>query len=227
MFIDPLYIIFALPAFLIGIVAQLLLKYYNSKYSQVKTSSGITGAQALEKIVNAQQFDITLAMTQQKLGDNYNTSNKVVTLSQEVANLPSIASVGIAAHELGHVQQHQKGSALMKARNMIVPAVNIGSSLGYMMMFGGIIINIAGVAWLGLLMFSGTTIFSLLTLPVEIDASKRALTLIQDNHILMPEEIGGVKKVLTAAALTYVAATVQSLGTLLYFFLRVQGVGRD
>lgn len=223
MFIDPLYLLLALPAFILGVVAQLLLKYYNSKYSKIKTSSGITGAQAVERIVQAEGLDISLSLTNQKLGDHYDPRSRTVTLSSEVANLPSIASVGVAAHEIGHVVQHQKGSALMSVRNLIVPVVNIGSSLGYIMIFAGIAINAINLAWLGLALFSGTSIFSLLTLPVEIDASRRALKLIQDNQILMPEELYGVKKVLTAAALTYVAATVQSLGTLLYFFLRIQG----
>ena len=226
MFIDPLYIIFALPALALGIVAQILLKIWTSKYFKQTPVSNFNGAQTVEKISNNHNFDISLALTNQHLGDNYNPTNHVLTLSKEIAERPSITSVGIAAHELGHVQQHMTGSTLIKLRTTLVPALNIGTNIGYFLLIGGIILGLSNLAWLGIVLFSGATFFSVITLPIEIDASRRALKLINQEQILLPQEIPGVKKVLSAAALTYVAATIQSIGTLLYFILRVQGIGR-
>jgi Zn-dependent membrane protease YugP len=226
MFIDPLYLIFALPALIVGIVAQILLKIWTGRYFKQTPVSNLNGAQTVEKISNNHNFDISLALTNQSLGDNYNPTNRVLTLSKDIAEKSSITSVGIAAHELGHVQQHMTGSALIRLRTALVPTLNIGTNIGYMMLIGGIILGLSNLAWLGIILFSGATFFSLITLPIEIDASRRALKLINQEQILLPQEIPGVKKVLSAAALTYVAATIQSIGTLLYFILRVQGIGR-
>ncbi|MCA9380062.1 zinc metallopeptidase [Candidatus Dojkabacteria bacterium] len=226
MFIDPLYLIFALPALIVGIVAQILLKIWTGRYFKQTPVSNFNGAQTVEKISNNHNFDISLALTNQSLGDNYNPTNRVLTLSKDIAEKSSITSVGIAAHELGHVQQHMTGSALIRLRTALVPTLNIGTNIGYIMLIGGIILGLSNLAWLGIILFSGATFFSLITLPIEIDASRRALKLINQEQILLPQEIPGVKKVLSAAALTYVAATIQSIGTLLYFILRVQGIGR-
>lgn len=226
MFIDPLYILFALPALLLGIIAQILLKIWTSQYFKKTPISNFNGAQTVEKISNNHNFDISLALTNQHLGDNYNPTNKVLTLSRDIAEKSSITSVGIAAHELGHVQQHMTGSLLIRMRSTLVPVLNIGTNIGYFMLIGGIILGLSDLAWLGIILFSGATFFSIITLPIEIDASRRALNLINQEQILLPQELPGVKKVLSAAALTYVAATIQSIGTLIYFILRVQGIGK-
>lgn len=226
MFIDPLYIIFALPALVIGIIAQILLKIWTNQYFKQTPISNFNGAQTVEKISNNHGFDISLALTNHSLGDNYNPSNRVLTLSKDIAEKSSITSIGIAAHELGHVQQHMSGSTLIRLRTAVVPALNIGTNIGYFLLIGGIILGLSNLAWVGIILFSGATFFSLITLPIELDASRRALKLINQAQILLPQEIPGVKKVLSAAALTYVAATIQSIGTLLYFILRVQGIGR-
>lgn len=226
-YFDPLYFVFALPAFAIGIVAQILLYLWTRKYHKQKPVSGFNGAQTVEKIANNRNFNINLALTTHKLGDNYNPTNHTLTLSKDIAQNASITSVGIAAHELGHVEQHQSGSILIKLRTAIVPTLNIGTSIGYFLLVLGIILGATNLAWLGIVLFSGTTIFSLITLPIEIDASRRALRMLRVEQILLPQEISSVKKVLSAAALTYIAATVQSVGTLLFFILRVQGIKRD
>lgn len=226
-YFDPLYFVFALPAFALGIIAQILLKIWTGSYMKKKPISGFNGAQTVEKIANNRGFSISLAVTGHRLGDNYNPSNKTLTLSEEIARIPSITSVGIAAHELGHVEQHQSGSMLIKLRTAMVPALNISTNIGYFLLIFGIIIGLADLAWIGIILFSGAVLFSLLTLPIEIDASKRALNMLTKESILMPQELPGVKKVLSAAALTYVAATIQSLGTLLYFILRVRGISRN
>lgn len=226
-FFDLTYILFSLPALIVGLIASLLLKYWTGKYRKVLNSNGHTGVDIAEKIAQRNSFGIRLNITPRFLGDNYNPVTKELTLSREVAQEKSITSVGIAAHELGHVDQDYSKNLLFRLRTAIVPAVNIGSSLGYFLLIFGIIIGLSGLAWLGIILFSATTFFSLVTLPIEIDASRRALKLIRQEQLLFESEIPGVKKVLTAAALTYVAATLQSLGSLLYFVLRVQGISRN
>jgi len=226
MYFDPLYFVFALPALAIGLIAQILLKLWTSQYSKQAPVSGFNGAQTVERIANSQGFNISVSLTPHQLGDNYNPLDHTLTLSQEIAQNPSITSVGIAAHELGHVEQHQTGSVLIKLRTALVPTLNIGTNIGYILLILGIILGFSNLAWLGIVLFSGATIFSVITLPIEIDASRRALKMLIREKILLPQEIPGVKKVLSAAALTYVAATIQSVGTLLYFVLRVQGIGK-
>lgn len=223
-YFDPLYLLYALPAFVIGLVAQILLTVWTRKYQKVQPMNNFTGVQVVEKIANNQNFNISLALTKQNLGDNYNPITHTLTLSEKIATTSSITSVGIAAHELGHVAQHQNGSILMSIRTTLVPTLNISTQIGYIMLIIGVILGITNLAWLGIILFSGTTLFSFLTLPIEIDASRRALNLLIKENILTPQELPGVKKVLSAAALTYIAATVQSIGTLLYFILRVKGI---
>lgn len=225
-YFDPIYFIFILPALLVGILAQILLSVWTKKYHKQKPISGLNGAQIVEKIANSRNFPIELALTTQKLGDNYNPTNHTLTLSRDIAQTSSITAVGIAAHELGHVEQHQLGSTLIRLRTLIVPALNIGTNIGYFLLIFGIVLGATNLAWIGIILFSGTVIFSVITLPIEIDASRRALHMLQTEQILLPQELPGVKRVLSAAALTYIASTIQSVGTLLYFLLRIQGGGR-
>lgn len=225
-FFDPLYFVFALPALAIGLIAQILLKIWTSRYHNVEPVSGLNGAQTVERIVASRGFPISFDITPQNLGDNYNPITKTLTLSHEIAQRASITSVGIAAHELGHVEQHMTGSVLIKLRTALLPAINIGTNIGYFMLIIGIVIGFTDLAWLGIILFSGATLFSVITLPIEIDASRRALKLLTNEKILLAQEMPGVKRVLSAAALTYIAATIQSVGTLLYFILRVQGIGK-
>ncbi|KXK08662.1 MAG: zinc metallopeptidase [Candidatus Dojkabacteria bacterium] len=226
-FIDPLYIIFLLPGLLVTIVAMFLLRIWTDENRRRINSQGLSGADVLQKIAQAKGFPISMAITDQELGDNYNPLNKTVTLSMAVANERSITSVGIAAHELGHVEQHISGSALMAIRTTIAPVVSIGSNLGMILLMAGIVIGISQLAWIGVLFFAGTTLFTLITLPIELDASRRAMRMITELRLLDATELGGVRKVLIAAALTYVAAVLQSLGQLAYFAMQASGVRRN
>lgn len=223
-FVDPLYIIFALPALAVSLIATLLLNHWNSKYSRISNSRGVSGREAAQLISQRHNFAIDYQETDQPLGDNYHPGDNVLTLSAGVARESSIASVAIAAHELGHVQQDFSRSVLLSARSLLVPAVNIGSNLGYLLIFLGLILEFSGLAWLGLGLFSLALVFSLLTLPIELDASRRALNFISELDLLTEGEQAGAKKVLTGAALTYVAAVVAALGSFVYFFLRVRGI---
>lgn len=226
-YIDPSYLLYMLPAFLIGLIAQLLLKLWTNQYMKKTPVSGLNGVQVVEKIANSKNFNISFSVSQRHLSDHYDPRNKNLALSKDIASVASITSVGIAAHELGHVEQDFSNSPLMKIRGLLVPAVGIGTNIGYGLLIMGIILGLANLAWLGIILFSASVVFSLITLPIELDASRRALRLLKDEQILLPNELGGAKKVLSAAALTYVAATVQSIATLLYFVGRTQGMNRN
>lgn len=225
-YIDPLYIIFSLPAIFIGGLASLLLRYWTNKYLSRENLNHITGVEVVERIARKKGLDIRLTVNDNFLSDHYNPSDRTLSLSRPIAQTTTITAVGIAAHEMGHALQHHNGNILLSLRNLLVPALNIGTSLGYFLLIMGIIIGFTQLAWVGIILFSGSTIFSFMTLPIELDASSKALKLIREEQLLFPEEISGAKKVLTAAALTYVAASLQSLGSLVYFFLRVRGMGR-
>jgi len=227
MYFDPLYLVFALPAILLVMYAQWRVQSTYAKYAQVPNGRRVTGAQAAQVLLQAtglQNVDITGIPGQ--LTDHYDPGKKVLGLSAEVANKPSIAALGIVAHEVGHAQQDKEGYGLMRLRMGLVPIVNIGSTLGYIMLIGGIILGITGVAWLGILLFSSGALFSLVTLPVELDASRRALDLLQKTRLVVNEELGEARKVLNAAALTYVAALAQAISSLLYFVFILLGAGR-
>lgn len=223
-YFDITYLLFSLPAILIGLMAQMLLSYWTNKYRHVGNAGNLTGIDAVERIAKAKDLQIRLETTPAELSDNYNPQTRTLTISDFVAHEASIASVGIAAHELGHAMQHKQASLLFNLRTAIVPLVSIGTSFGYILLIMGILIGLTQLAWVGIILFSSTTLFSLVTLPVELDASRRALNMISETQLLYPDEIPGVRKVLFAAALTYVAGTLQSLGALLYFIFRVQGM---
>lgn len=225
-YFDPLYIICAMPALLLGILASLLMKYWSSKYQSIPNSKNLTGYDAMQKIVTFYSIEIDLKQTSKHLGDHYNPRTKTLALSREVIGRPTIASIAIVAHELGHAKQHQDSNVLMSLRTLIVPAINIGTNLGLILIFIGFFLALTSLAWVGLIFFSGTVIFSLLTLPIEIDASSKGLRMIRKLELLDKSEIGGAKNVLTAAALTYVAAAIGSISTFIYFFLRVRGNSR-
>jgi len=226
-FFDPVYLIFVLPAFLVGIIATILLKVWTNRYLKVMNTNHLTGLQIAEKIAHNENLNFQVNVMEQTLGENYNPSNRTLSVSRVIGYTTSIASAGIIAHELGHIEQHKQGSLLLKLRSALVPAVNIGSNLGYFLLVIGLVLQFTALAWLGIGFFALATVFSLLTLPIEIDASKRALKLLSRNQILFPKEMHGVKLVLAAAALTYVAALFQSLGQLLYFIFRIQGTGSN
>ena len=222
-YVDPLYILFSLPALILSIVASLLLRYWNHKYINTPASTNLTGLEAVQKAAINYNLNVSLTQAKDYLGDHYNPADKTLALSREVAQRPTIASIAVATHELGHAQQHQTNNILLSLRSFIVPVVNIGTTFGYILIIFGIILSLTNLAWAGIVLFSFSTFFSLLTLPIEIDASRGAINMINELRLLNPMEIGGAKKVLIAASLTYVAAAVASLANLAYFVFQVRG----
>lgn len=225
-----LYILISLPALLLGLWAQMRVKSAFKKYSKVASARGITGAQAARRILDANGlYEVQVEQVNGFLSDHYDPRSKVLRLSPDVYRSPSLASVGVAAHEAGHALQDQKNYAPLIWRSAMVPTVQLGSWLGpIIFMAGFFLMGSLGqmgetIAWIGLALFAATALFALVTLPVEFDASKRAKVLLVSEGILAPQEMGGVNKVLDAAALTYVAAAVQALMTLLYYAYLLMG----
>jgi Zn-dependent membrane protease YugP len=226
-FFDIRYLIFMAPAFLLMFIVQGYVKSAYSKWSKVPARSRITGAQAAQRLIqNGGLYGVRVEGVQGQLTDNYDPRSKVLHLSQGVYNGTSVAALAVAAHELGHAMQDKDDYFPLRLRAAIVPAVNIGSYLGWILLLIGIMLNYAGLAWLGVAVFSGGALFALATLPVELNASARAKKLLSDTGLIVGEdERRGVNKVLNAAALTYVAALVTAVMQLLYFVTLVMGMG--
>ena len=224
-FFDPRYLIFALPAFALVLFAQWRVRSAYARYSEVRNAYGLTGAEAARRLLDwAGLRHIPVQIVPGNLSDNYDPRSKVLNLSQGVAYTPSVAALGIAAHEIGHALQDAQAYVPLRARAAIVPAANLGTSLGFWIFFLGLIIHpLHFLAWVGVGLFSIAVLFTLITLPVELNASRRARTLLSSSGLASPTEMDGVSAVLNAAALTYVAALAQALATLLYF-LDVMGV---
>jgi uncharacterized protein len=223
MYFDPLYILFSLPAFLIGLITTFAINATYKKYASILNSRNLTGLDVISKLSQKYGYNISFEEGLADLDNHYNPLNSTVLLSRNIARTPTISSVAIAAHEFGHVRQHKEGDFSIKLRTMLVPTLGLTTNLGYILIIIGLIVGISGLSWIGIFLFSGATIFSFLTLPVEFGASSKALAILKEEHYLDPVELEGAKKVLTAAAFTYVAATLQSLSTLLYFVFRVRG----
>jgi len=226
-YIDPLYIILSAPALILAISAQLLVKYFFSKYSKTMNKKEMTGVDVAEKFAREYGLNLRLNVAFADLSDHYNPAVRELTLSERVARTPSIASVGITAHEIGHALQHKKGEFLVGLRTAMVPVVNFGTTVAYILFILGLSLQFFSLAIIAVALFSLSTIFTLVTLPIEIDASIKAMRMIRAQNILYPDELGGVKKVLIAASLTYVAGVLQSLSSLIYFVLRALGSRRE
>lgn len=228
MFFNPLYFLFTLPALALGLYAQYKVKSAFSEYSRVRSQTGMTGAQAARRILDANGlYNVAVERIDGMLSDHYDPRSKTLRLSSDVYGTPSLAAVGVAAHEAGHALQDKSHYAPLQLRSVMVPTVQFGSWLGPIIFFVGFILLGAtalgqAVAWLGIVLFGATAIFALVTLPVEFDASKRAKQLLVSQGILSTQEMTGVNKVLDAAALTYVAAAVQAIMTLLYYVMMMQ-----
>ena len=225
MFFSPTYLMYMLPAFiLMGLTSWYVKSAYN-KWSRVQASSRLTGAQAAQRLMNAGNlYGVQIQTTSGELTDHYDPRNKTLFLSQGVANVASVASLAIAAHELGHAMQDAEEYLPLKFRSALVPIVNIGSNLGWFLIMIGLFLRFTELAWLGVLIFAGGAVFPLATLPVEFNASSRAKQLLAQTGIIQTdEEIRGVNNVLNAAALTYVAGLITSILQLLYYVTLVGG----
>ena len=226
-----LFLLLSLPALALGIWAQFKVRSAFNKNAEIKTSTGMTGSQVARRILDINGLnDVQVEQVNGFLSDHYDPRHRVLRLSPDVYAGNSLSAAGVAAHEAGHALQHKDGYAMLKLRSAMVPAVQIGSWLGPLIFLAGFFM--AGMigtslAWGGFLLFAAVAIFSLVTLPVEFDASNRAKRLLVSQNILIPQEIGGASAVLNAAALTYVAAAVQALSTLLYYGMMLIGVNRD
>jgi uncharacterized protein len=218
------YLLVALPGLLLGMYAQARVKSAFNKYSRIRTSRNITGAQVARQLLNERGLhNVGVEQSQGFLSDHYDPRSKVLRLSPDVYNGTSVAAAGIAAHEMGHALQDAQGYFALQIRSAIVPAAQFGSSLAPWIFFAGLFLQFDGLAWVGLILFSAAVFFTLVTLPVEFDASKRARELLLENDLLYKDEMGGVNKVLNAAALTYVAAAITAIGTLLYYAFLLLG----
>jgi uncharacterized protein len=219
---DPTYLFYILiPTLLISAGVQIYLSATYKKWSRVRNSAGVPGAQiGRELFARTSLQEIPLEQVGGKLSDHFDPRTNVVRLSQGVANEPSVAAMAIVAHELGHVQQHQQRSWLMKARGFLVPAVTVSPMISYALVVGGLIFSAAGLIWPGIAFYLVVILFMMLTLPVEIDASRRGLKLLREAGLVQVDaDASGARAVLTAAALTYVAALVTAILQLLYLVL--------
>jgi Zn-dependent membrane protease YugP len=227
MFFDPLYLVFALPGLLLALWARSRVNGSFNKYKQVRTAQNVTGAEVARRLLDSQGLNnIQIEEGQGFLSDHYDPRSKVLRLSPDVYRTPSVAAAGIAAHEMGHALQDAGGYFPLQIRSAIVPVAQFGSTLAPMIFIGGLLLNLTSVAWAGLILFGAAVVFTLITLPVEFDASRRAKNMLASNGVIIGNEMQGVNKVLDAAALTYVAAAVSAVGTFLYYLLLLTGGGR-
>jgi Zn-dependent membrane protease YugP len=228
LFFDPMYLCFMIPAIALMGFASWYVRHAYNKWSQVRATSGLTGHQAAQRLISTGSlYGVQVQGTSGQLSDHYDPRNKTLFLSEGVAHSPSVAAVAISAHELGHALQDAEDYFPMRVRSMLVPAVNIGSNLGWILIMIGLVLQQINIAWIGVLVFSAGALFALATLPVEFNASARAKELLYQTGIVQTEEERrGVNQVLNAAALTYVAGLITAVLQLLYYVFLVGGMGR-
>jgi Zn-dependent membrane protease YugP len=224
-FFDPTYLLYMAPAFLVMMITTWYVNSAYRKWSQVPARSGMTGIQAAQRLISAGGlFGVQIEGVAGNLTDNYDPRTKTLHLSQGVGQNASVASLAVAAHELGHAQQDAEGYFPLRFRAALVPMVNIGSYLGWILIIVGLLLNFTQLSWLGVAVFAGGAAFALATLPVELNASTRAKRLLAETGIINGEdEQRGVNTVLNAAALTYVAALLTAILQLLYYVTLVGG----
>jgi len=214
-FFDPTMIIL-IPAIIISFWAQNKVDGTYKKYSKVRTINGYTGQQVARMMLDeAGLFDVRIEVVNTKLGDHYDPSSRILRLSPDVYAGGTISSAGIAAHEVGHALQHKEKYKPLTIRNSIVPVVNISSNISWVLFLIGVLLGFKGLTMLGIVLFSAVVVFQLITLPVEFDASTRALNILKSRGILYGDETKNAQKVLDAAAMTYVAATLMAISQLI------------
>ncbi len=221
------YLMFALPALILGLIAQARVNSAFKKFSQVRNYTGLTGAQVARRVLDSNGLqNVRVEQTNGMLSDHYDPQSKTLRLSQGVYDTPSIAAAGIAAHESGHAIQHAEGYFPLQIRSALVPTVQLGSWLGPIIFMVGLVMSSAmgeKIAIFGLILFALTAIFAIVTLPVEFDATRRAKLALESNGFIGLEQMNGIHSVLDAAALTYVAAAAQAISTVLYYAFLLMG----
>jgi Zn-dependent membrane protease YugP len=229
-FFDPMWFLVMIPPFIFMIYAQMKVSSAFNKYSKMANSQRVTGAEAAERLLRFNDLShVKVEGVKSRLGDHYDPRKKVLRLSPAVANTPSVAALGIVAHEVGHAVQDKTGYTFLRFRTSLVPAASVGSTLGYIFVILGFFLMMFGtefgitVIWIGVFLFSLAVIFSLITLPVEFNASNRARQMLRSTGMVSTQEYNGASAVLSAAALTYVAATLQAVAQLFYFVMIALG----
>ncbi len=218
---DYYYIVLVVPAIILSVIAQAKVKSTYNKYSRVSNSKRITGAQAAHNVLAHYGItDVKIECGHGKLSDHYDPRGNVIRLSPEVYSGASVASIGIACHEAGHAAQHAQNYVPIKVRNLILPIANFGSSAGVLIAIVGYFLGFGFLIDVGIILFAAVVVFQLVTLPIEFNASSRALRVIDETGMLHDEERNGAKKVLSAAAMTYVASLLVSLMSLIRLILR-------
>jgi uncharacterized protein len=226
-YLDPMYFVFALPALLLAFYAQWKVQWAYKKYGQEPNAHGLSGTQTARMLLDQSGLgSVNIEGVPGELTDHYDPRSKTLRLSAGVANSRSIASLGIVAHEVGHAQQDYQGYMPMRLRSGLVPITNIGSWAGPILFFIGLLLHSIAVAQIGLIAFTAAVVFTAVTLPVELNASHRALGLLQTAGLVDNRELSGARSVLSAAALTYWAALAQSISTLLYYGFLLSGMRR-
>lgn len=226
-YFDPMYLLFAAPALLLAMFAQWRVSSTFSKYVKIRNAKNLTGAEVAQYLLRANGLNLPIKGTSGELTDHYDPRDKSLYLSANVAQTASVAALGIVAHEVGHAVQDSQGYAPMRLRGYLVTPASIGPWIGYILFAVGVAINFTGLAWLGIVFFSASLVFSLATLPVEFNASGRALAMLRSSALVGQGEVDAAQSVLSAAALTYVAAAAQALSTLLYYAFILTGRRRD
>jgi len=220
MFFDYYYLVLVVPTIILSMIAQIMVKSTFSKYSKMQCSKRITGQDSAALLLNANNIrDVRIEAVGGSLTDHYDPSSKTLRLSQPVYNANSIAAVGVAAHETGHAIQHARGYGPLVLRSTLVPVANIGSMLGPYIAMAGLFLSMPLLLNIGIILFGGAVLFYVITLPVEFNASARAIAILRANNVLTKNELNGVKKVLTAAAMTYVASALTAMMSLLRLIL--------
>jgi Zn-dependent membrane protease YugP len=226
MFFDPLYLLVMVPGMLLSLWASMRVKSTFKRYSQVGSRSGLSGADAARELLRRQKIEgVRVEPVDGFLSDHYDPSSRTLRLSPDVYHGRSLASLGVAAHEAGHAIQHAHDYGPLRFRSLVVRPAMLGSNLGMIVMGLGLALQFSGMVWLGVVMFSAFVVFTLVTLPVEFNASSRAVVALVDGNIITREEAVDTKKVLDAAALTYVAAAISAIMQLLYFLWRAGLLG--
>ena len=227
MFFDTSYLIFVLPALILAMWAQSKVSSTYAKYGKIRSVRGITGAEVAERILRQNGvMNVTVERVAGNLTDHFDPRTNVIRLSETVYGSSSVAALGVAAHETGHALQHNKGYLPIKLRNAVVPVANLGSQAAFPLVLLGLLFNSGIMVDVGIILFSAVVLFQLFTLPVEFDASRRAIAVLDSESFLEDEELKGAKKVLAAAAMTYVAAAAAAIGNLLRL-LYISGRRRD